>query len=449
MSNDVLALLAVNGGYLAAGAGVSRAAGWWGDRRSFVGSIGLAYLVGVAAYGVVAQLLFVLGASLATWQVALVCAALASLLFVRRAARIRPALAPTWLALPAAAMLALLAVDLWFQPMWAYDAWTFWVPKGWALAQLDGLAAGWFAAADLPNPDYPILLPALEAALFRLAGYATGALDLQSWLLLGGFVLATAEVAAERSRTLVVWTMLTLVVFAPGTVEELAFSEADIPLAAFFGAAGLCAYVWLEERDRAALVIAGVLSAGVVATKVEGTIFVAALFAVLAVLAWPRRADALLALAAGAAAFATGLLPWRIWMRMHDVESQASFGRITDAGFLGDHAARLPKATAYVAGELLDPRRWLLIAPLALVAIVVAYRSPRRKGAVLTVVVSALGALGLIVAYWTTPLDFDTHLATSARRVVTGIVFFLAALTPVLVGRAAGVGVGDDYPPRP
>jgi len=446
--SDVFALLVVNGGYLAAGAGVSRAAGWWGDRRSFIHSIGLAYLVGAAAYGVIAQLLFVLGASLTTWQVALVCVALASLGFVRGGACVRPAFAPTWLALPTAAMLVLLAVDLWLQPMWSYDAWTFWVPKGWALVQLDGLAAGWFTAADLPNPDYPILLPALEAALFRVAGYATGALDLQSWLLLGGFVLATAELAADRSRALVVWTMLTLVVFAPGTVEELAFSEADIPLAAFFGAAGLCAFVWLEERDRAPLVLAGVLSAGVVATKVEGTIFVAALFAVLAVLARPRRADTLLAVVVGAAAFATGLLPWRIWMRLHDVESQASLGRIADAGFLGDHAARLPKATTYVVGELLDPRRWLLIAPLALVAIVVAYRSPRRRGAVLALAVAALGAVGLIVAYWTTPLDFDTHLATSARRVVTGIVFFWAALTPVLIGRAE-VGGDDDYPLRP
>ena len=42
-----------------------------------------------------------------------------------------------------------------------------------------------------------------------------------------------------------------------------------------------------------------------------------------------------------------------------------------------------------------------------------------------------LALAGLIVAYWTTPLPFHYHLATSGRRVITGPLFFLAALAPL------------------
>jgi hypothetical protein len=48
-----------------------------------------------------------------------------------------------------------------------------------------------------------------------------------------------------------------------------------------------------------------------------------------------------------------------------------------------------------------------------------------------------LSLAGLVLAYWTTPLDFDYHLATSARRVISGLVLFLAAATPLLASRAA------------
>ena len=43
-------------------------------------------------------------------------------------------------------MLALITVDLWFQPHWNYDAWTLWTPKARALAALDGLDATWFTS---------------------------------------------------------------------------------------------------------------------------------------------------------------------------------------------------------------------------------------------------------------------------------------------------------------
>lgn len=447
---DLLALLATNAAFAAAGLGVSRAVGWWDDRRSWLAALPLAYLVGVAAYGVAAQLLLVLGFSLAAWQVLLLCGLLAATGLAGDGARPHRLPPRTWLAAPALAMLLLLALDLWFQPLWSYDSWVFWVPKGKALVDLGGLDASWFTGADLMNPDYPLLLPAVEAAGFRIGGYETQVLDLQGWLMLVALVGVVAQLAAERSRTLATWAVLTMLVFAPATIDQLAESEADIPLGALFAAAGLCGWLWLVGRDRAALALSAVLGAGVAATKVEGIAFVAGLFAVLAVLgALHTRRDALPPIAAGLAAFALGVLPWRLWLEAHDIENQASVGRVTDVGTLADDVGRVPRSLAVLVGELLDPRRWLLLLPLAAFAVVLAARRGRRTEAVFAVAVVALGLAGLALAYWTTPFDLQTHLDRSARRVVTGLVLFAAALTPFLLVDSRDAERRDDYPLRP
>ena len=91
------------------------------------------------------QLAYVLGASLALWQVLLICAVLAAGALTAVRARVRPTL-PLAVPLPAVvvggAMLLLLAADLWYQPLWAFAAWTFWTPKAHALAAMNGLDAG-------------------------------------------------------------------------------------------------------------------------------------------------------------------------------------------------------------------------------------------------------------------------------------------------------------------
>ncbi len=45
---------------------------------------------------------------------------------------------------------------------------------------LDGLDATWFTSSDVIWSDYPLLLPAIEAAGFRFTGYRTELLDVQS-----------------------------------------------------------------------------------------------------------------------------------------------------------------------------------------------------------------------------------------------------------------------------
>ncbi len=440
MTHDLLGLALVNCCFLAAGAGVTGLAGWW-QGRGVLRALGVSYLAGIAAFGVVAQLLYVLGASLARWQVLAICAALAAgaLRGLRGRTPGPSALRLPRLALAAVAgMLALLAVDLWFQPLWAYDAWTFWTPKAHALYALNGLEPSWFGANDLLNRDYPLLLPALEAATFRFTGYETSLLDLQSWLALLAFLAAIVEVGRRLGgrRSVLVAVLLSLV-FAPSVADQLASAEADIPLAAMFACGGLAACVWLEERRTGALALAALLAAGCAATKIEGTVFAIALFAPLAILGLRRsRRDGLLAAGAGVGALAIGILPWRIWLSSHHVPEQVTVHRLTSVSLLSSHADRLPRAAAYLAWKLFDPRAWILLVPLCLVVLVLSRRE-RSPVAFFAAAAAGLALAGLLVAYWTTPLPFHYHLATSARRVITGPIFLLAALLPLVgpVGR--------------
>jgi len=438
MIADAAGLVLVNICFLVAGLGVTAAVGWWSGRPRAL-TLGLAYLAGVASYGVLAQLLLVLGASLSRGQVVGVCAVLAAGLALRRRGHGsgRVAVSTRW-ALPIAAILVLLAVDLWFQPLWAYDSWTFWTPKARALAALGGLDVAWFTSADLLNRDYPVLLPAIEAAGFRFTGYEERLLDLQSWLFLVAFAAAFWEVVRPRSRGWVAWVVLATMLIAPSTVEQLAAAEADLPLAAFFACAGLCAYLWLEERAHAALALFAVFAAASVATKAEGTLFVLALTVVAAgIAARTSWASAGAIAAASAAAFAVGLGPWRLWVAAHDVPpSQTSLGRVFDVGFLADHVDRVPYAAAYLAARVVDPRAWLLLVPLCVAATIAAFRAGAVEKAAFATGVVALSLLGLLLAYWTTPLALHYHLATSARRVITPPLLFWASVTPMLVAAA-------------
>src|SRR5439155_5960380 len=240
VSGDALRLALFNALLLIAGSGVTGALGWWRG-RSLVRVLGLSYLAGVAAFGVLAQLLYACGASLSTWKVVAVCALLAlGGLGATRGRPLQPATRTRWrlAGVIVAGMLALLAVDLWFQPLWAYDAWTFWTPKAHGLWAL-GLDSRWFTQANLTSPDYPILLPAVEAAGFHFTGYEQSLLDLQSLLFFAAFLRAVYELAHEHGDAAVLWAVLAMLAVAPSVADQLAAAEADIPLAVLFATAGL------------------------------------------------------------------------------------------------------------------------------------------------------------------------------------------------------------------
>lgn len=437
MIADAGGLVILNLLLVAAGAGITGLAGTWRGYRGLAGGLGLDYLVGVAAFGVLAQLLYVLGASLSLVEVCLVCAALSigAVRGLRSGGAGSFRVGPAWVFAPAAVFLVLLAVDLWYQPLWAYDSWTFWTPRAYGLYALDGLDTDWFTSGAMlggARRDYPLLFSAVEAAGFRFTGYETRLLDLQTWVFLLAFVVMIYQASSARMRNVVLAAVLLMVAAAPSTASQLAAAEADIPLATLVAAAGLCGVRWLETRRRSTLVLTAVLAAGAVATKIEGAIFVGALFAALGLCSWRRsRPDSAIAIAALVVVVAVGLLPWRIWVAVHGGVPTGAVPSLSPSTLV-DHASYVPRAAGYLLFKLLDPRGWLLIVPLWAVALWSAWRAARRGVVVFAIVTVALAFCGLVISYWSTPLDLHFHLATSARRVVTSIVFFCAALTPLL-----------------
>lgn len=440
MIADVLWLAVVNSLFLAGGLGVTSAAGLSGARYR---NLAVSYLAGVASYGVIAQTLFVLGARMTRVEIVVVCGLLALGLVRRPTVARGPALRVSRTAIAAVVVvLVVLAVDLWFQPLWAYDAWTFWTPKAHALAAL-GLQPAWFAQPELLNRDYPLLFPSIEAAGFRFSGYETSLLDLQSWVFVVAILGAFAELVIARAPRWAV-ALPALIVVSPSVADQLAAAEADIPLAAFFACAAAFAYLWHSEGERSSLVLFGIFCAATAATKAEGLGFVIALTVVFAVAEVVQRRQAMALALVGTAALAllAAVGAWREWVGAHRIPEQASVGRVTDLSLLVHRLGRAPVAAAYLAARMLDPRAWLVLVPL-LVALTVLLAGRRRGEALLVAAIVLVSLATLVVAYWTSQFELHYHLETSARRVITGPILAWAFLVPLAWGGARGEPPGD------
>lgn len=444
MIADALGLLAAQACFLAAGAGVVRLLGrpW----PSSLADGALAYMAGVAAVGLLGQLLLIAGLALTVWQVVALSGLLLAAGLVssragggsREPGSWRPTGALVLVAGLVLAFLLLLAVDFFFQPLWKWDSWAMWTAKARSIVLLDGLDAGYFQRAALV-PEHPLLLPVIEAIDFRFMGLNEQVLHVQFWLLVAGFLGSLVALLRDRVPPLVLWAAVAVILFAPAFSYQAATAYADVPLAIFFALAGVCAWRWLALSDRAALGLLALFAAATCATKFEGLVFVAALLLVLVVLvaaSSPRRA----ALTAGVGLVAlVGLVPWRIWMAANDVEQYHSVTEGLDAGTLWSRLERIPTALWALVREMLDPTSWLLIVPLAAAAIALAYAARERHASALALATSIAIVAALTAIYWLTALPFAFHVE-SAPRVVAAPVLLLASLTPVLVAAALDRG---------
>lgn len=466
-------LLLCNALFFAAGAGVVRALGGWRTARGLLRRCGVVYLAGIAAVGVTLQLLLVLGVPFSRATVIGVTVALALTGVLNRRAADAPAagaripshLLPVVLTL--AAIVGLMAVDLWFQPLGVWDAWAQWTAKARALVLFDGLNESVLSSSAYRpwNPDYPVLLPAIEASDFTfMRSIDTRAIHLQFWLVYAGLLLALLQVLRGRVREELVWPFVLAVSLAPAVQIQSASALADVPVAAFFALAGVFAWDWLVDADRLALRLLTLFSAGALATKFEGRLYVGALFVALTVMVLlTARQRVVPTLVAGAIA-SVGLLPWSFWVSRHDVVGifSTSLGKRLGGDLLSE-TDRIPLTLQALGRNVFDPSRWLLTAFVVVVVLVIAKRAlPGHPGPKLVVGTLALIVVGLVFVYWATPLNPRWHLRQSARRVVTGPMLFAIALAPLLLEtsvrslaarltRAGGVpvlGPGTEPPHR-
>jgi hypothetical protein len=430
--------------------------------RRVLAAAGLAYLVGVAVVFQLCILFLVIGLPFGLPMVSLTCAFLALPLVLEpklfRGLVRRPAPMRGWswriggvdrrlAAITLAAFAVLFVIGLFTvgnAPLVDYDAWNLWGRKAGLLffgghLPLQVLAS---TASGYIHPDYPMVLPLLEAAHLRALGsYDLGSLHLVVWILGGAFVWAGGFLASRLSRP-IVWAPLLVGAFAL-TATELVTAYADLPMAFYLCLGVLSLGAWLEGGRREFLIIAALLLAGAAGIKNEGLLgAVVTLLAGLIVLAITRRTRQLVELVVASGAIVVlAVLPWRLWLAAHGLKGDIPLGQGLDPSFLLGRTSRIGASLQALEGQLVSVSTIAVLVPiaLALLALLMYQRyRPRLVGYYL--LAGVLYFASIVWAYWAGPIGIQFWLATSANRTYIGAAFIaLAALihlaTPVLQTR--------------
>ncbi len=358
------------------------------------------------------------------WQLLLLCAACSPPGLARRGrsplAAARSAVAGWLRLLPAATLvaLAILAVDLAVQPIWTDDAWSIWAIKAVSIVELGGLDPAFLGSASVVSADYPLVVPVLELVAYRFCGLPNELVPLQLGLVFLAFPWALAALLRDRVRPLLLWVVVLAIALAPSLQIQTASAVADITLAVFFALAGVAAWRWVEDGERDAALAGGCL------LRRRGRDEGGGRSSSSSCCSSPWRS-----LRGDGAVRSDRSPPWsrRSWRprsRGSSGHERHGLGNaFSDSGGVGASICwqlvdRIPRAAASIARELAHPSSWLALVALAVAAIVLALWRPAGRGlAVFTLFVTLSSLAALVAIYWTTPLDFDYHVATSVRRV--------------------------------
>jgi len=444
----LLGLVAYNAFLLAVGIAVLAALRGWRSWSDLARCAGLAYLLGVGLVGVALTLELVVGVPFSMATLLLTGAGLVVVALTLRAplARCRPSLPPDrpgglGFVTLAFGLLVVVCLEALFRVgrlagLSAWDAWAFWVTKAKAIYFFGGLDEQFFR--ELANPTYPPLLPALEAGAFHFMGSAdVVTLHLQFWFFACGFAAAVAGLLAPRVSPFLLWPFLLLVLVAPRVAGRNLDPQADFLLDYFFALAALLVALWLVEREPWLLASACLLMAAALLTKREGLMLVACLVAAAFVGSWRHRRYAWPRLGLAAAVALAAAIPWRIWFSSRDLT-----GELPAAGALAlfDHLDRAWPALDSALTALFDYDLWLVILPLVVVAVLLAYVGGARVIPTFALALYALTTAGITWALWAfTELELPFVQDEGVNPIVRlsgSLVVASAALVPLLLDAA-------------
>jgi hypothetical protein len=235
----------------------------------------------------------------------------------------------------------------------------------------------------------------------------------------------------------ILWPSLALLVLAPQVWARMFNVLPDQLLAYLLAVAAVAGILWLEEPRRAWLALASVFLVTAALTKAEGVLLAFLLAAVIIGAGLVRRgrpAVAGLVLLVGPLAIA----PWKLWLAQHHQPVSATVYHWTDLlhpVYLADRLDRLSYAVGQMTDLLVDTTRWSPILPLALAALIVLAPTLRELSAVLGVWI-VVAFFGLATVYWTSKLDLELYVSTSASRVVSNLPIVAGAVLPLLLAIA-------------
>jgi hypothetical protein len=451
MSGNLAGLIYLQVVYLALGVEALWLLGFR-DLRALAGPrLGLAYVAGIAATGILSAELALVHVPLGLVELSLLAAVLAGTLWLRatksgarEVPRTQAQRETLWLRATKFAPLAVLGVLLAYalvavgrRPLLEFDGWAIWGMKARALYHFGGIGTPVFTSDAYPPLQHPLLYPSLESIGFRAMGaFDPSLFHVQLVLLAAGFALALVELLRPRVPLLLATLVTLAILSATGTIEQLSTALADVPLA-FFVALGVVGLAhWLDSGETRVLACAALFLGAATLTKSEGALFaLAAALALLGTLAATDRAR----LGRAALAFlavAAILAPWRLYVAAHDLPiSEYRFGDALSPGYLSDHADRVGPAAGGLLDRIASGRFGLLLA-VVLLGLAAAVLSRRHRLAAFAGAWLALSYLGLVLIYWISNLPVDLALTWSGDRTVTSIVLGGASLAPLLAAGA-------------
>ena len=313
------------------------------------------------------------------------------------------------------------------------------------LAFLHGgaLPLGYYSDAAMlgwSHPGYPLYLPMLELWLYLWMGEAH-----QFWLkaIFPFFQLSVASVLWSVGLRLTgrVWigaVAAWLLLVVPRAVEAragLLQGYTDLALGTLYLGA-VAALMLGVSRERAWLRVAAIFSALLPWVKQEGLVLWACF--VLAA-GWLLRREGRTALALALPGLAT-ILVWRGFLAAVELPRPETFQPMT-LETLQANLPRVPALLRRLGEEMLNFRRWTLLWPLALIALVVLLGQRRKLALPLTMAVLLPLALYLVPYVFTALQPYEMHVETSIDRLVLQLAP-LAVLTLVLV-------LGGGESPKP
>ena len=196
------------------------------------------------------------------------------------------------------------------------------------------------------------------------------ATNAQSAILVLAFFGAVARLLWGVVRPWLLWPALLLLAASPELLRQTQSGSPDLALAAYLGLFVLGAGLWLWRGEGLGLGVAFVSGAAALLIKSEGTPQLLVLAVLCGLFGWAhaRRRVGTLALAVGGALLAAA--PWFIWRQTHDITSLSGvpLGDALDPGYLLDRTERVGPAANKLLFHLTNPREWLIVVPLAVVA---------------------------------------------------------------------------------
>lgn len=450
--------MALNALFFVGGAGLLPTLGIARTRQELLWRLPLAYMIGLASFGILGATLELISVPLGLVEVAVLAAAcvgggLVALLSREKgdssAFVSRQASRGAWIVAAAMLIVSLALVaragHAWsVRPLREYDGWAIWALKSRALFEFGGVEESVFANPLYDAPTHPLLLPSLEAMGFRaIEGFDGTVIHLQLAGLLLGFMGAAWVILRAVATPVVVAATLLAVVSAPAVLTQLGTNFADIPLAFFVSLAVAAAAAWLRRPESWLLSSAATFLAAAALTKSEGMLF--AVFAVAAVaLVGGRRAPRRLALVAGAVVLA--IVPWRAYVSAHELRHpDYELSNLLDRSYLGDTFYRVRPVIDELLHQLTNFDSWGLLLPMLGIGLAAALIRRRYRLALFAIGWLSSSFAGLVAIYWITVRPLEHNLFNTSNRTVASMLLGAALLAPIL---AAEPDPGPEYEPQ-